>query len=666
MNAKLDAVDPYAWMRDTSQPRFTEYLQKQNELFDELMRPVRPLADQLLAEIVERTPPEDDSVPFRFGDYEYSFASREGTEYPCYMRRPAGSSRQPEVLLDYNDFAKDGEYLDIQVCVDRRSTVLAFAVDRTGDRVYSVYFKDLVSGELQPICLEFASGNMVWSKDGKFLFYTELDDQTLRWRRIKRYSRGADPGDAKSVFDDPDETFSCYVYSSKGDDFVLIRRSSSDEDEVLFIPSDDLLTPPRALEPCRPGLEYEVQYDGASLIIRTNLEAPNFRLMRAPLDAISSEQWSALWSPEEGAFLEDFEVIRGAIAVKERIGGIVRCRLLESAQGGDTIICPAELNSSIEFTQNVELDTRAIRYERSFYVIPTRTCEYNLDSRTTTMLKQERVCGAFNPDDYVAEQRLVERPGAVHVPLTLLYRRDHGLTRGPVLLHSYGAYGFSIDPYFWLPRFSLLDRGFVFAIAHVRGGGELGRAWHAAGRRHRKPDSIGDYIACAEYLRDTGISDPSNLYAMGESAGGLLVGAALNERPDIFRAVVMIAPFVDILNSLSDPTIPLTTTDFSEWGDPNKPADRSVIRSYSPYDNIREQAYPHILAMSRMNDTQVAVWEPAKWLARIRDMSTSRNHHILRTEFDTGHMGRSGRHAQFRDTAIAYAFLIGVHTGQIS
>jgi oligopeptidase B len=661
----IDEVDAYSWMRNVEDPRLMEHFIKENDRFEEVMAPVMPLAQQIFCEIVERIPSEDTTVPYRFGRYEYSYRYSDGREYPYLLRKLTDSPEEPEILLDYQEFLDGSEFLDIQICVDRQSTVLAYAIDQKGDRIYSIRFRDLISKQDLPHCIPVTTGNMTWSSDGRILFYSEPDPATLRWRRIKRYVLGTHPPTAETVFDDAHEAFSCHVYSAKSDDFILIHRSSGTEDEVYFIPGSDPFAQPRFLQACRPELEYDVQHDGTSFIIRTNLRNPNFRLMRASPEASSSENWAALLDPAEGAFLEDFEVVRGWVALKERVARAVRGRAVRLTDGRESLLGSCDPLHGLEFKDNLELGTSVIRYEQTSFIRPTITCDHDLETGATTILKEERVGGSFDSDAYVAEQRYVERPGTVAVPLTLLYRKDRSSAPGPVLLYGYGAYGFSIEPCLWMPRFSLLDRGFVFAIAHVRGGGELGRAWHEAGRCRSKPNSVADFIACAQYLRDSGIADPTSLFAMGESAGGFLVGAAINEQPDLFRAAVTVAPFVDVLNSLSDPTIPLTTTDFSEWGNPRNPEDHDLIRSYSPYNNIRRQAYPHILALARINDTQVAVWEPAKWLARIRDLSTSRTLHLLRTELNTGHMGRSGRYAQFWDTALAYAFLLGIHDGRL-
>lgn len=661
--SRREDTDDYAWMRDVSDPRFLAFLDDENARFAAAMAPARGLEQEIFEEIVARSPRADETVPYKYAEYEYRFVYPEGAEYPRFERARLGIPESRETILDYAALAESYPSCDIQVCVDRRSHLLAFAVDVTGERLYTIRFKELATGKVLPQTIDGASGNMAFSKDGEVLFYTELDRKTLRWRRVKRYRLGADPQSADTVYDETDEAFSCSVDPAKGDDFIFIRSSSGEEDEVRFVPADDVLGSARLVAARRPKCEYDVQFDGTGFVIRTNEEAPDFRLMRAPIEGPGAHSWIPLWAPEPGAYLEDFEVVRGTIAVAERISGAIRGRIVLIEGGAERVFGLSGAAASITLKDNIELNARAIRYEWGTYTDFPCISEVDLDSGATQVLKIERAGGNFDPNEYAAEEHRVERPDGAHVPLTILSHKSDRGRPCPTLIYGYGAYGFSIDPYLWLPRFSLIDRGFRVAIAHVRGGGDLGRAWHDAGRRKNKPTSVADFVACAEYARKVGAA--SNLNAMGESAGGVLVGAALNARPNLFRAVVTVAPFVDLLNSLSDPTLPLTTTDYDEWGDPNDPLERRCIRSYAPYENLRPQPYPHLLALARLHDTQVPVWEPAKWIARMRAMSTGSGLQFLKTELETGHMGRSGRYKQFHDTATAYAFLVGVERGLI-
>ncbi len=662
--SKHKDADDFSWMRDVSDPRFLLFLQEENARLAAAMAPAHGIEQEIFEEIASRSPRSDETVPYRYGEYEYRFVYSEGAEYPRFERAHSRIPETRETILDYAAIAASHASCDIQVCVDRRSSLLAFAIDVTGERLYTIRFKDLTTGAVLPQAISGASGNMVLSKDGQVLFYTELDSQTLRWRRVKRYRIGAAPQTAETVYDETDEAFSCSIYPAKGDDFVFIRSSSGEEDEVRFVPGDDILGPARLVAARRPKCQYEVQFDGAAFVIRTNDDAPNFRLMRASRDVTETYAWRPFWAPEPGSYLEDFEVLQGSIAVTERVDGAMRGRIISIGSEIESVFAPSHEPAAVAFKDNVELDARNIRFEWATYADFPRICEIDLDSRETRVLKHEKAAGNFDQNDYAVEEHRVGRPDGARVPLTILSRKSDREQPCPTLVYGYGAYGFSIDPYLWLPRFSLIDRGFRIAIAHVRGGGELGRVWHEAGRRRTKPTSIADFVACAEYTREVGLA--SSVYAMGESAGGVLVGAALNARPNLFRAAVTIAPFVDLLNSLSDPTIPLTTTDYDEWGDPNDPMDRRCILSYAPYEKLQPQPYPHVLALARLHDTQVAVWEPAKWIARMQTMSTGSGMQFLKTEFDTGHMGRSGRYEQFRDTATAYAFLIGVERGLIS
>jgi oligopeptidase B len=543
------------------------------------------------------------------------------------------------------------------------SSVLAFAVDLRGDCIYEIRFLDIPSRCELPQRIRLATGNMVWSSDGQVLFYCEPDPDTLRWRRIKRYLIGSDPASTEIVYEERDETFSCSVYCAKSHEFIFIHSSSGDEDETHYLVAANAFGAFQVVQQRQAGLEYQVQHAaGSSFIIRTNLLDPNFRLMRTSINKPTSMHWVELVS-SAGAFIEGFEVFRDHIAVKERREGAIRIRVLRLSDCRESLLT---FNHSgqhcVDFVDNWESDSPTLRYEFSSLTEPTAVYDYRFDTGLSALLKKDTING-FDGGAYVAAWLHVPQAGGVSIPITLLYRKDRESSPKPVVLYGYGAYGISLDPCFSLARMSLVDRGFVFALAHVRGGGEFGRDWHYAGRQQCKLNSILDYIACAEYLHSAGIAHRDGIFALAESAGAVLVGAAINERPDLFRAVVAIAPFVDVLNSLLDPTIPLTTTDFTEWGNPGNPVDYNYIKRYSPYDNVRRQEYPHLLAMSAINDVQVPIWHAARWVAKIRDSCTKEKVLLLRTELDTGHLGQSGRYAHHWETALAYAFFLGIWEG---
>lgn len=664
MGAKRDEADPFAWMRRVATKRARAHYVRENARCEAALAPIMPLADEIFAEILARMPPTEDTVPYRYGDYEYRFSHGPGTRYPVFQRRPASGDQAFEPLLDYASLAEGDAHLDVQVAVDRASSRLAFAVDRSGAGVYRIGFKDIATGALAPTVLDGASGNMAFSRDGRFLLYVELDADTLRWRRVKRHHLGDDPAAARTVLDDPDEAFSCYVRPARSDACLFLHRTSGVADEVFVIDPRDPTAPPRSLQPLREGLEYEPRFDGDGLVVRTNLEAPDFTLMRAPFDAASAGEWRPFWRPEPGVFLEAFDVARGHVVVKERIDGAVRLRVLDAAGQTERVIEPADPAIGLDLGANEELDATTIRFTRSSYVGPTETREYDVVSGARRLVKRETWAPGFSPDGYACERLSAPRPDGARVPVTLLRRVDAGEAPRPTLLHAYGAYGFGIDPHSWLPRYGLMDRGFHFAIAHVRGGGEMGRLWRDAGRGAGKAESVADLVACAELLLASGRA--SSIHLLGESAGGFLVAAALNARAELFASAAAIAPFVDVLNTLSDPSLPLSVADAAEWGDPNKPEERALIRAVSPYENVAAAAYPPILALTRMNDSQVPVWEAAKWLARVARASTRPAPYLLRVEFDAGHMGRSGRDEQFRDTALVQAFAIGVERGLVA
>jgi oligopeptidase B len=654
-NFRTSEPDRYAWMSDASDPRVATNFAEESRRFEEKMAPVMPLANEIFDEIVARIPASDRTVPYRLGAYEYWSEWAPSFEHPLHFRRRLGSVRS-ELIFDVNDIAGSSAYADVQLCVNPQSSVLAFAVDLTGNRVCSVRFKNLESGQILPFELPLATGNMAWTGDGRTLFYAALDPETLRSYRVKRYDIGARPESSVVVFEEADAAFSCFVYTDKAKRYVFIRTTSGDVDEVRFASAP--FSTFKIFQNRRAGLEYDVQHNGSTFVIRTNLRGPNFGLMAAQEESSGMENWIELASSEPWAFLEDFEVFRSHVAIKERVLDGLRLRLvrLEDLQFLDLEVC--EEAFSVEFLDNPDPEGTKVRYSYSTFTRPTCVIEYDLHTGERVVLKQDVLEGAFDPSAYVAQRRFVSQPDGTDVPLSVLFRRGRESQANSVLLCGYGAYGISIDPVFSLSRLSLLDRGFAIAIAHVRGGGELGRMWHDAGRLHRKPKGISDFIGCAEYLLRVGLAEPGSLFAMGESAGGCLVAAAINQHPELFRGAVAISPFVDVLNALSDETLPLTTTDYVEWGDPMRPDDRACIRSYSPYENIRAQAYPAILTMVALQDTQVPAWQGTKWLSRIRDCRTDAGIALLRADVETGHAGPSGRFAQFWDTALVYAFLI--------
>lgn len=657
--SQMEPVDEFSWLQDLSSERVLRFLQQENERFHSAMSSVEPLETEIFEEVVSYLPKKDDTIPYKFGDYWYRFSYVDDSEYPCYQRSASDGSLSWETILDFSDLAQGLASLDVQVCIDRSSRCLAFAVDTTGDRIYTIYFKDLITGSLSPYSLPCASGCMAFTNIDDLFFFVELDPETLRWRWVKRYAIGSEPNKAEIIFEEEDETFSCSIYSSKGQDCLFLCSSSGEEDEVHFLMSNHIYDPPRLIAGRSPKHQYTVHFDGNEFVIRTNRDVPNFGLMTATLHNPAPSDWKTLWQPEPEAYLEDFDVLSSHIIVNERIQCKTRLRSIRRWDGMVDHTMPLlDHPFSVILKDNHELNSRNIRYEKATFTDPPQICELDLLTGEEKILKTIRLGGNFQSTQYVCKEHFVPTPDGCQVPLTLLCRHsDQGISK-PTLVYVYGAYGFSIDPFILPPRFSLLDRGFCIAIAHVRGGGELGGKWHDAGRAQNKPCSIADFIACCTYLLQDQLA--TRLYAMAESAGGAIVGAALNQHPEMFAGVVAIAPFVDFLNTLSDPSLPLTTIDYGEWGNPSQPDDHRCMLSYVPYQNLCPQIYPYVLAMISLQDTQVPPWEAAKWIAKMRAVTTGSAQQFLKTEFDTGHAGRSGRTEQYRDIVLAYAFLLAI------
>ncbi len=656
-----ERVDPWYWLRQRGNPQVVKYLAAENAHADAVLAHTRPLQERLFAEIKGRIRQTDTSVPYRIKGHVYYTRVEDGLQYPIHCRRATGPAEGAEqVLLDVNALARGHDYYAVNVrSVSPGEDILAFAEDTRGDRVHTIRFKQLSTGALLEDELPGGSGALAWANDNRTLFYATVQPATLRSCRIYRHVLGSDPADDALVYEEADEQFSVAVTKTKSEAYLLIGSFQTMTSEYRCLDADEPQAPPRLFLARRHGHEYDVAHHGGHFYVRSNDGARNFRLLRTPVDDTARERWEEVLPHRPDVLLESVEVFRDYLVTQERRRGLTRLVVRPWDGEGAHEIAFDEPAYVAYVAENEEMDTAVLRYGYTSLTTPPSVYDYDMAARTTTLLKREAVLGDFAPERYRTERISARSADGVEVPISLVYRPDARREGGnPLLLYGYGAYGISTDPVFSAARLSLLDRGFVYAIAHVRGGEDLGRPWYEGGRLLNKKNSFLDYIACAEHLVRSGYADPGRVFGTGGSAGGLLMGAVMNMRPELFCGIIAHVPFVDVVTTMLDDTLPLTTGEYDEWGDPRRREYHDYILSYSPYDNVEPKAYPHLLVTTGLYDSQVQYWEPAKWVARLRSLRTNHVRLLLRTSMVAGHQGPSGRYRTYREIALDYAFLL--------
>jgi oligopeptidase B len=651
-------VDNYYWLRDRSDPEVIAYLEAENRHAQAVMRHTEGLQEQLYRELRGRIQETDLSVPERVDAYFYYTRTEAGRQYPIFCRRRGNLEGPEEILLDQNPLAEGHAYFRlgaVEVSPDHRR--LAYSVDTSGAEEFTLFIKELETGQLLPETMSRTSNRVAWANDSRTIFYAVLDE-TRRPCRLYRHHVGTNPAEDVLVYFEPDASFYLDISRTRSRRYLLLDLSSHSTTEVWYASADDPTGPFRVVQPRVPGVEYTVTHHHDHFFITTNDGAPNFRLVQAPVESPSRDHWSSVLPPRPSIKLDSTDAFREHLVAYERENGLTCIRIIDLATGGQHVIPFPEPVYSIRAHANPEFDTTVLRFTYTSLITPSSVVEYDLRQHTWTVRKQTEVRG-YDPSCYRSERLFALAPDGVQIPISLVYRLPLTCdgTR-PMLLSGYGAYGLSYDPVFSSNTLSLLDRGFVVAIAHVRGGEEMGRAWYEGGRLFQKRSSFTDFIAAAENLIGKGYTRADRLVISGGSAGGLLIGAVTNLRPDLFRAVLAEVPFVDVINTMLDATLPLTVIEYDEWGNPNEAAAYSYIRSYSPYDNITATDYPHMLVTAGLNDPRVAYWEPAKWTAKLRATKTDNNRLLLRTNMGAGHGGASGRYDSLRELAFKYAFIL--------
>jgi oligopeptidase B len=650
--------DPWFWLRDRDNPAVIEYLEAENAWTGEAMGGTEWLQEALYREMLGRIQETDLSVPERVDDWWYYTRTEAGRQYPIHCRRLLSPEGPEYVLLDQNQLAAGLPYFRLgafRPSPDHR--YLAYAVDTSGDERYTLLVKDLETGELLPDRVEEVTYGVEWSNDGRSLFYLTMDAAS-RPSRLWRHEMGS--GRAGTlVHQEDDGTFILGLSRTRSRRFLLVESASHSSAEVRVIDADRPTEPPRLLAPRAAKVEYAVEHHGDRFFILTNDGAVNFRLVEAPVAAAGRESWETVLPHREAVKLDGADAFAHHLVVYEREAATPHIRIRDLRTGEEHRIAFPEEVYSVQPARNPEFDTAVLRFTYTSPVTPLSVIDYDMDARTWTLLKRQPVLGGYDETRYRTERVFATLEDGTRVPLSLVYREP--LQRDgsrPLLLSGYGSYGSNYDPAFSSNAVSLLDRGFVVGIAHVRGGEELGRPWYEHGKLLHKRNTFTDFIAAAEHLVAAGYTSADRLAISGGSAGGLLMGAVVNMRPELFAAVVAEVPFVDVVTTMLDESIPLTVIEYEEWGNPNDPVYYEYIKSYSPYDNVVEQAYPPMLVTAGLNDPRVAYWEPAKWVAKLRVMKRDSNRLLLKTNMGAGHSGASGRYDFLREVAFKYAFVI--------
>ncbi|HKQ03566.1 MAG TPA: S9 family peptidase [Blastocatellia bacterium] len=649
--------DDYAWMREKNNPEVLAHLEAENAYTDAVMKPTEGFQEALYKEFVERIKETDAGVPYKNGDYFYYSRTEQGKQYPILCRKRGGLDAKEEVYLDLNELAKGLKFLGLgPAAVSDDGNLLAYSIDTTGFRQFKLQVKDLRTGQLMADTAERVT-SLNWARDNRTLFYTVEDATTKRSFQLYRQRLGAS---AEMIYEEKDELFDLDAARSRSKAFIFVTSGSYKSTEVRAIAADRPDDAPRLLLPREPEHRYYADHHGDSFYIRTNEGAKNFRLVAAPINDPRKKNWREVIAHRPEVLLAGMDFFKDYYVAYERRDGLPQLRVNEFNTNESHVIDMPEAVYAAFPAAGPEYDTSTFRFNYVSFTTPASVYDYDMKTRQRVLRKRTEVLGGFDPAQYQAERVYARAADGTRIPVSLVYKK--GLQRDgqrPLLLQGYGAYAISLDINFSIPRLSLLDRGFIYAIAHIRGGGEMGEVWHDQGKMMMKRNTFTDFIAAAEHLIAEKYTSSDRLIITGGSAGGLLMGAVLNMRPELFKAAVVYVPFVDVMNTMLDESLPLTVGEFEEWGNPKVKAEYDYMRSYSPYDNIEAKRYPAILVRTSLNDSQVMYWEPAKYVARLRAMKTDNNPLLFRIKLGGGgHGGASGRYDALRDTAFDYAFML--------
>lgn len=652
-------VDHYFWLRERDNPDMITYLEAENTYTDAMTAHTADLQATVYDEMVARIKESDVNVPEKRDDYYYYSRTEEGLEYPIYCRKQGSLEADEEILLDQNVLAAGLEYCRIGTyAISPNHQRLAYSVDDNGSETYTLYIKDLNTGALLPDQIPETYYSVVWANDNKTLFYNVIND-AKRPYRLYRHVIGTNVANDVLIYEETDQSFFLGARKTRSQAYILLTVSSTTTDEIRILNADDPMSEFQVVHPREHDLEYALDHHDDQFYIVTNDQAKNFRLMVAPVDNPHKSNWQEFIAHRTNVKIDSVSMFQNHMVLWERENGLRTIRIIDLASQDTHYVDFPEPVYTISPGGNPEFNTTTLRFNYVSLVTPDTVFDYDMSSRSREVKKQKEVLGGYDSNQYQSERIFATAPDGKRVPISLVYKK--GLQRdgnNPCLMIGYGSYGASYDPYFSSDRLSLLDRGFVAAVAHIRGGGEMGRDWYNDGKMLNKKNTFTDFIACAEYLIAEKYTSNQKLVIQGRSAGGLLMGAVVNMRPDLFQAVVAAVPFVDVINTMLDATIPLTVVEYEQWGNPNEETYYRYMLSYSPYDNVEAKMYPNMLITAGLNDPRVQYWEPAKWTAKLRAMKTDKNVLLLKTEMGVGHGGPSGRYERLKEQAFIYAFII--------
>jgi oligopeptidase B len=668
-------IDNYFWMRltddqktaknkDAQTQKVEAYLNSENEYFDKVTASTNNFQKELFEEMKGRIKEDDTSVPYFRNDYFYITRFEKGNQYPIYSRKKDNLESIEEVLFNVNKEAEGYEYFQLGgLNISPNNTLVAFATDTVSRRQYTIQIKNLETGNILTDKIENTTGGSVWSNDNKTLFYTKKDPLTLRSSSIYRHILGTDASEDEIVFEEKDETYSTYVYKTKSHKFIVIGSSSTLSSEFRIISADNPYGDWKIIQPREDNLEYSLAHYGDYFYIQTNKDdAINFKLMKTPVNKTTKENWVDVIPHRNETLLEDVSIFKNYLVIEERTQGLGKIRI-KTWDGKEDYYLPFDEETySAGVYANPEFDTDVIRYSYNSMTTPNSVIDFNMKNQTKEVKKEQEVLGGkFNKNNYKSERVWATARDGKKVAISLVYHKDTELNKDtPLLQYAYGSYGYTISDGFSTTRLSLLDRGFVYAVAHIRGGQYLGREWYNDGKMMNKKNSFFDFIDCSKYLIENNYTSAKHLYAMGGSAGGLLMGGVSNLNPELYNGIIAAVPFVDVISTMLDESIPLTTGEFDEWGNPKEKEAYDYMLSYSPYDQVQAKDYPNMLVTTGYFDSQVQYWEPAKWVAKLRELKTDNNVLLLHTNMDVGHGGASGRFDSLKETAIDYTFLLAL------
>ena len=655
-------VDNYYWLNNREDQNVIDYLNAENAYYEEMTAHTKAFQEDLFQEMKSRIKEDDESVPYFKNGYYYITRFEKGKDYPIYSRKKGSLDAPEEILFDCNEMAEGHSYFNLGgLNVSPDNNLVAFGVDYVSRRQYTIQVKNLKTGEIYPEKITNTTGGSSWANDNKTLFYTRNNEVTLRSDKIYKHKLGESPESDQLVYEEKDDTYNTFVYKEKSQKYLLIGSSSTVSDEYRYLDANNPDGEFAVLQKRERGLEYGVSYyDGKFYIVTNKDSATNFKLVTCPENKTSKENWTDLIPHREDVLLEGIDIFKNYLVISERSGGLSKLRIRSWDTSTDYYLPFDSETYTAYTTSNVEFDTDVVRFGYQSMTTPASVMDFNMTTQEKTLLKEQEVPGGtFDKNNYVEERIWATAEDGTKIPMSVVYRK--GMEKNgenPVLQYAYGSYGYTIDPYFSTTRLSLLDRGFIFVLAHIRGGQYMGRQWYEDGKMLKKMNTFTDFVDCSKHLIAEKYTSAEHLYAQGGSAGGLLMGVVINIAPELYNGVVSQVPFVDVVTTMLDDSIPLTTGEYDEWGNPNDKEYYDYMLSYSPYDNVKAQAYPNMLVTTGLHDSQVQYWEPAKWVAKLRDMKTDDNLLFMDTNMDAGHGGASGRFESLKETAKVYSFLL--------